>query len=59
MAGLDPKAAPREVRPAIRQILDWNRDHDYLATPMPRKVARSMVEAAFGPLGVVEWLKTL
>ncbi len=59
IAGLDPNAAPTDVKPAIRQVLDWNRNHDYVARPMPRKVARSMVEAAFGPSGVVEWLKSL
>lgn len=59
IAGLDPKAAPANVQPAIRQVLDWNRNHDYVAKPMPRKVARSMVEAAFGPSGMVEWLKSL
>lgn len=58
-AGIDPREAPREVRPAIRQVLDWNRNHDYSAAPMPRMVARDMVRAAFGPGGVVEWLKRL
>lgn len=58
-AGVDPRAAPRDVQPAIRQVLDWNRNHDYSAAPMPRKVARGMVEAAFGPNGVVGWLRRL
>lgn len=59
LAGIDLKAAPREVRPAIRVVLDWDRNHDYNAAPMPRMVARGMVEAAFGPSGLVEWLKRL
>jgi hypothetical protein len=58
-AGIDLKATPKEIRPAIRQVLDWDRNHDYSAAPMPRKVALGMVEAAFGPDGVVEWLKHL
>jgi hypothetical protein len=58
-AGIDLKAAPKEVQPAIRQVLDWTRNHDYSATPMPRKMAKGMVEAAFGPNGVVGWLKRL
>lgn len=56
-AGIDVRTAPPAVQPAIRQVLDWDRSHDYRAGAMPRKLARSMVEAAFGRNGVVRWLK--
>jgi hypothetical protein len=59
IAGIDLRAAPADTQAAIRQVLDWNRKHDYDAKPMPRKVARSMFEAAFGGSGVVIWLKSL
>ena len=58
-AGIDLKTAPKEVQPAIKQVLDWDRNHDYSGARMPRKVAQGMVEAAFGPDGVVRWLKCL
>ena len=58
-AGVDLKAAPKQVQPAIRQVLDWERNHDYSAAQMPRRVARDMVEAAFGAGGVVDWLRRL
>jgi hypothetical protein len=56
MAGINLPSLPREMKPSVRQILDWERRHDYIATPMARKVARSMFDAAFAETGVVEWL---
>lgn len=58
-AKIDPQSAPPAVRAAIRQVMDWDRGHDYVDAPMPRKQAQSMVDAAFGINGVVRWLKSL
>jgi len=55
-AGIDPKAAPRELRGSLRTVLDWNRAHEYTSGRMSRANARSMVAAAFDPEGVVAWL---
>ena len=38
-------------------MLQWNRNQGYDPKPMPRKVARSYVEAAFGSDGVATWLR--
>jgi hypothetical protein len=34
-------------------VLQWDRSQYYDPKPMPREVAKAMVEAAFGPRGVV------
>ena len=57
--GVDLKAAPRELRGAIRTVLDWNRAHEYTSGRMSRVNARSMVAAALDPEGVVAWLNGL
>lgn len=44
------------IAPAWRTVVDWNRGHSYTHKRMPRKVAQSMVEAAFGTGGVLPWL---
>jgi hypothetical protein len=38
-------------------VLQWDRGQGYDPSPMPRKVARSMIEAAFGDNGVVTWIR--
>ena len=38
-------------------MLQWNRNQGYDPRPMPRKVARSYVDAAFGADGVATWLR--
>lgn len=38
-------------------VLQWDRGQYYDPKPMPRSVARSMVEAAFGAKGVVTWIR--
>jgi hypothetical protein len=38
--------------------LQWNRLQGYDPAPMPRKVARSMVDAVFGSSGVVTWIRS-
>ncbi|MDO7843474.1 hypothetical protein [Sphingomonas immobilis] len=58
-AGLNLAQAPASSRASIRQALDWERRHDYFEAPMSRKAARSMVDAAFGENGVVQWLNSL
>ena len=58
-ADIDLMAVPPRIRVSFRVALDWRRGHDYVARPMPRPVARDMVNAAFGEEGVVEWLKQL
>ncbi len=45
------------VGPSWKVMLDWDRNQAYDPNPMPRKVARSMIEAAFGPKGVVTWIR--
>jgi hypothetical protein len=47
----DPTAAAWHV------VLQWDRAQGYDPKPMPRKVARSMVEASFGPAGVATWIR--
>lgn len=59
IAGVDLSTVPKASRGAVRTILDWDRLHEYAGRKMARSNARSMVEAAFGPEGVIEWLKTL
>ena len=56
IANIDLAVVPKKFRAPIRQILDWERRHDYHGKIMPRKIARSMTDAAFGEAGVVEWL---
>ena len=43
--------------PAWHVLLQWDRNQGYDPKPMPRKVARAMVDAAFGPDGVVTWIR--
>jgi hypothetical protein len=46
--------------PSWAAVLQWDRGQAYDPERMPRKVARSMVEAGFGEKGVVTWIgKTL
>jgi hypothetical protein len=45
------------VGPSWKVVLDWDRNQAYDPNLMPRKVARSMIEAAFGPKGVVTWIR--
>jgi hypothetical protein len=47
----DPKAASWAV------LLQSDRNQYYDPKPMPRKVARAMVEASFGEFGVVTWIR--
>lgn len=56
LAGVDVK--PTEpTAPAWLVMLQWDRNQGYDPKPMPRKVARSYVEAAFGSDGVATWLR--
>jgi hypothetical protein len=59
IAGIDPRGLERPLKASLRTVLDWDRNHDYAVGTMERRVARSMVEATFGPDGVITWLKTL
>ena len=43
--------------PAWALVLQWDRNQAYDPQPIPRKVARQWVESAFGPEGVVEWVR--
>jgi hypothetical protein len=43
--------------PSWHIVLQWDRNQGYDPKPMPRKVARAMVEAVFGEDGVVTWLR--
>ena len=44
--------------PCWAVVLQWQRLQGYDHERMPRKVAQSFYEAAFGNYGVVEWLRT-
>jgi hypothetical protein len=55
-AGIKIKSTDRQA-PSWFVVLQWDRSQYYDPKPMPRKVARSMVEAAFGEDGVVTWLR--
>jgi hypothetical protein len=39
-------------------VLQWDRWQGYDPTEMPRRVARSYLDAAFGQTGVAKWLMT-
>jgi hypothetical protein len=45
------------VAPAWALVLQWDRNQGYEPKPMPRKVARSFLDAAFGQNGVVTWIR--
>lgn len=38
-AGVDLRSVPKGVRPSLRQVLDWDRNHDYSSARMRRKMA--------------------
>ncbi len=46
------------IAPGWHVVLAWDRNQGYDPKPMPRKVARAWVEAAFGEKGVVTWIRT-
>ena len=56
IAGI-PLTSKDRVGPSWKVVLDWDRSQDYDPDPMPRRVARSMIEAAFGQDGVVTWIR--
>lgn len=43
--------------PAWSVLRQWDRNQGYNPKPMPRKVARSWCDAAFGTEGVVTWIR--
>ena len=45
------------IGPGWAVVLQWDRGQGYDPSPMPRKVARSMIEAAFGDNGAVTWIR--
>lgn len=45
------------VAPSWHVMLQWDRRQGYDPRPMPRKVARSMFEAAFSQRGAVTWIR--
>jgi hypothetical protein len=55
-AGLSFADVPAARRSALKTTLDWDRLNEYKQQKMARQVARSMVDAAFGENGVVDWL---
>jgi hypothetical protein len=56
IAGIE-RSTRDPIGPAWAVVLQWDRDQGYDPAAMPRKVARSMVEAAFGEKGVVTWIR--
>ena len=57
-AGIARTEIPAHLRAKWAVVLSWDHLNEYVAGRMPRKVARDMVQAAFGPAGVIEWLRT-
>jgi hypothetical protein len=53
MLDVDPKTP---VAPALKTVLDWQRDHGYSTTTFPLKAAKQLCEAAFDSNGVIEWI---
>lgn len=47
------------VAPAWLIVSQWDRGQGYDPKPTPLRVARDMVDAAFGRDGVASWLKSL
>jgi hypothetical protein len=43
--------------PSWHLFLQWDRSQGYDPKPMPRKVAKAWIEAAFGPAGLVTWIR--
>lgn len=56
ISGID-QSTRDPIGPSWAVVLQWDREQGYDPAPMPRKVARSMVEAAFGEKGVVTWIR--
>ncbi len=40
-------------------VLQWDRNQGYEPKPMPRRVADSMIKAAFSEKGVVTWIRSI
>lgn len=59
MAIADIVLSPADkTAPAWHVVLQWDRAQGYDPRPTPPRVARSMIEAAFGEDGVVTWLRS-
>jgi len=56
IAGIELKTRD-PIGPNWHVVLEWDRAQAYDPLPMPRRVARSMVDAAFGEKGVVTWIR--
>jgi|ERR1700677_2135632 hypothetical protein len=56
LAGIELRTTD-PIGPSWATVFQWNRGQGYDPKPMPRKVAGSMVEAAFGDDGVVTWIR--
>jgi hypothetical protein len=56
IAGVVPSAGD-PTAPGWHVVLQWDRAQGYDHNRMPRKVAKGMVEAAFGQFGVVTWIR--
>lgn len=56
LAGIEVKTT-EPTAPGWHVMLQWDRNQGYDPKPMPRKVAKGFVEAAFGSDGVATWLR--
>ncbi len=56
ISGIEPQPTD-PTAPGWLTVLQWDRNQAYDPKRMPRTVARSYVEAAFGKDGVVTWLR--
>lgn len=59
IAGIDPAGMIGPIRARLRVVLQWRREYEYVGRTMERRAARSMIDAAFGSGGVVQWLNDL
>lgn len=59
LAKIGPIDVPRSLKFEVSTALSWKRESAYRGSVLPRRQAREMYEAVFGPNGVIEWLKSL
>ena len=57
VAGISLEGQPSSIRAAFKTVFEWDRSHAYTSSKVPRAEARAIFDAAFGPEGVIEWLK--
>lgn len=56
---VDQSTLPPSLRAKLKTVLSWSRGMEYKGGRMPRKEVLQIFDAAFGPDGVLEWLRSL